>query len=627
MVSFKSLVAFLATAGLVSAAPSADLIERQSSSKLVFCHFMIGIVSDRSSAADYDADMQRAKAYGIDAFALNIGVDPYTDAQLELAYQSAANNGMKVFISFDFNWYHPGSDSTAVGQKIAQYASKPAQLYVDNKVFVSSFAGDGLDVNAMRQAAGVPVFWAPNYHPDLSSAANVDGALNWMGWDNDGNNKAPKPGQNVTVAQGDATYKQWLSGKPYIAPVSPWFSTHFGKEVDYSKNWVFPGDLLWHHRWEEILTLKPDYIEIVTWNDYGESHYVGPLNSKHTDDGGSRWVNDMPHDGWLDLAKPYIAAYKAGASSVNSYITGDQLVYWYRPTPRGVNCDATDTTMEPANNSTGNFFMGRPDGWESMDDSVFVVSLLTAAGDVTITSGGNTQKFTNVPAGAQAFEVPMGVGKQSFSLSRGGSTVLSGDSLKDIIDGCICGLYNFNAYVGTLPAGFADPLGPDGLARFNEGLKVACAATPSLGTPAATPSSTRTSTTLSTSTSTTLSTSTRSTTTTTTTTTMTTTSQPGQITTTTTSTTTAPGTTGTCAGGTVAPGMSGNYIGLCDFACSKGYCPPGPCVCTSTGVPQPTPPVTGQRGCPLPNEDDSYLGLCDFACNHGYCPDTACMYC
>jgi len=48
--------------------------------------------------------MKRAKALGIDAFALNIGVDPYTDQQLGYAYQSAANNDMKVFISFDFNW-------------------------------------------------------------------------------------------------------------------------------------------------------------------------------------------------------------------------------------------------------------------------------------------------------------------------------------------------------------------------------------------------------------------------------------------------------------------------------------------------------------------------------------------
>jgi hypothetical protein len=49
--------------------------------------------------------MRRAKAAGIDAFALNIGVDDYGPTQLQYAYESAANNDMKVFISFDFNWF------------------------------------------------------------------------------------------------------------------------------------------------------------------------------------------------------------------------------------------------------------------------------------------------------------------------------------------------------------------------------------------------------------------------------------------------------------------------------------------------------------------------------------------
>lgn len=124
--------------------------------------------------------MQRAKGLGIDAFALNIGVDPYTDTQLGYAYQSAANNGMKVFISFDFNWYHT-SDAVAVGQKIAQYAALPAQLYVDDKVFASSFAGDGVDVATIRNAAGVQIFWAPNFHPEYGTdLSTIDGALNWM---------------------------------------------------------------------------------------------------------------------------------------------------------------------------------------------------------------------------------------------------------------------------------------------------------------------------------------------------------------------------------------------------------------------------------------------------------------
>ncbi|KAJ5256682.1 hypothetical protein N7478_012786 [Penicillium angulare] len=467
--------------------------KRQATNRLVFAHFMIGITSDRHSASAYDDDMQRAKSLGIDAFALNIGVDPYTDQQLEFAYDAAANNGMKVFISFDFNWWNTGQAS-AIGQKIAQYATKPGQLMVDDKVFVSSFSGDGLNVGALRAAAGRPIFFAPNFHPSYGTdISTVDGLLNWMAWPNNGNNKAPSPGANVSVADGDKVYTNALGGKAYVAPVSPWFSTHFGPEVSYSKNWVFPSDLLWYNRWNDVLSLGPRFIEIVTWNDYGESHYIGPLKSPHTDDGASRWVNDMPHDGWLEISKPFIAAFKAGASSPNNYITADQLIYWYRPAPRDQNCDATDTCMVTANNGSGNYFIGRPDGWQSMQDSVFVVSLLKSPATVQVNSGGTVYQY-NAPAGAYAKAVPMQVGVQAFSIARDGQTVLSGTSLKPIIAGCVCGLYNFNAYVGTLPPGFDDPLQPDALAAFSQGLRVnTCRPTPSLGTvppPASTTSTT-----------------------------------------------------------------------------------------------------------------------------------------
>ncbi|GIJ99164.1 hypothetical protein Aspvir_001290 [Aspergillus viridinutans] len=465
----------LATAIPMPKALSSDVPTAASATdRLVFCHFMIGITSNRQSAADYDDDMQRAKALGIDAFALNIGVDPYTDTQLNFAYESAARNNMKVFISFDFNWYNTGQ-ATAVGQKIRQYASLPAQLMVDGKVFASSFAGDGLDIPALNSAAGTEVFFAPNFHPGVGDFNAIQGALNWMAWPNNDNNKAPTPGHNVSVAEGDSKYIAALNGKPYVAPVSGWFSTHFGGEVPYSKNWVFPSDLLWYDRWQEILNLGPRFVEIVTWNDYGESHYIGPLSSPHTDDGASKWVMDMPHNGWLEMSKPFIAAYKAGEKSVNNYITEDKLIYWYRPTPKDINCDSTDTTMQGnPNNSSGNFFRGRPNGYETMSDEVFVVSLLTSPATVQVTSGSGSETF-QAQAGASAFAAPMGIGKQQFSLLRSGQTVMSDTSLKDIVNSCICGIYNFNAYVGTVPPEKTiDKLQSAGLSMLNQGLTVPC---------------------------------------------------------------------------------------------------------------------------------------------------------
>lgn len=476
---------FALASSLVWTAPHASsrsLSSRQTIDKLVFCHFMIGVVDDRTSASDYDNDMRQAKAAGIDAFALNIGTDAFTNTQLEFAYESAHSNGMSVFISFDFNWYST-SNTSGIASTIGTYAEYPAQLMIGGKVFVSSFAGDGLDLAVVQSdLATHTIFWAPNFQP--KNIGSADALFNWMAWPNNGDNKAPDAGNNLTVSEGDTSYTSALAGKPYVAPVSPWFSTHFGLEVKYSKNWVFPSDLLWFDRWTEILSLDPQFVEIQTWNDYGESHYVGPLSSPHIDDGNSKWTNDMPHDGFLQMAKPYIAAFHAGSKTVDSHIGSDQLIYWYRPTLKSASCDTTDNCEQPWSSPTPNpnYFTGKPNGFDTMEDSVFVVALLISPGTVTLTSGGNGPQTFNAPAGASSWQVGMGTGKQSFSLTRNGRTIRAGDSLKDIISECVCGIYNFNAYVGILPAGASDPLSADGLVSFTNSLSATCQPTPSLGT-------------------------------------------------------------------------------------------------------------------------------------------------
>jgi hypothetical protein len=154
----------------------------------------------------------------------DIGTDFYTDTQLGYAYQSAANNGMKVFISYDMNWFKT-NEGTQIGQMIGHYAALPAQLFVNGAAVASTFSGDGLNVSALRSAAGRPVFFIPNFHPGQGNFSEIDGALNWMAWPNNGRNKAPDGYGNLSVAAGDSAYLNALAGKPYLAPVSPWFST------------------------------------------------------------------------------------------------------------------------------------------------------------------------------------------------------------------------------------------------------------------------------------------------------------------------------------------------------------------------------------------------------------------
>lgn len=74
-----------------------------------------------------------------------------------------------------------------------------------------------------------------------------------------------------------------------MAPVSPWFFTHLSTSTDFQntgKNWLFVSEDLLFTRWEQILAFdnRPQIVELVTWNDYGESHYLGPMKRKYAAD-------------------------------------------------------------------------------------------------------------------------------------------------------------------------------------------------------------------------------------------------------------------------------------------------------------------------------------------------------
>lgn len=115
-----------------------------------------------------------------------------------------------------------------------------------------------------------------------------------------------------------------------------------------------------------------------------------------------------------------------------------------------------------------------------MTDSIFVVPLLKDAGTVLVNSGGTVYEL-DAPKGASAYAVDMKLGVQSFTLNRNGASVISATSLREIKNECPCGIYNFNAYVGTVPApSTQDVLQPNGLQMFTNGLKVSCQASPSL---------------------------------------------------------------------------------------------------------------------------------------------------
>ncbi|KAF5315005.1 hypothetical protein D9619_007104 [Psilocybe cf. subviscida] len=113
---------------------------------------------------------------------------------------------------------------------------------------------------------------------------------------------------NVNKRDGDA------DGKPaYMAAVSPWFFTHYGPD-SFNKNSVFLSDQhLYSKRWDSLIAQRDkfDIVQVLTWNDYGESHYVGPI--KGAQPNSQAWTDGMDHTAWLALTKYYAAAFKTGS--------------------------------------------------------------------------------------------------------------------------------------------------------------------------------------------------------------------------------------------------------------------------------------------------------------------------
>ncbi|EJD46378.1 glycoside hydrolase [Auricularia subglabra TFB-10046 SS5] len=403
---------FLAAVTLLS---GARLLVSAQNARAVYAHFMVGIV-ENYTVDDWKIDMLQAKEIGIDGFALNCApprVDGYTPKQLANAYEAAKQTNFKVFISFDFAYWQY-DDTALVTSFLANYSSHPAQAQYNGGQIASTFVGDWFDWGPVKAALGTKLTALPHLQDPIEARDNrqsIDGALSWYAWPTDGGNSII-PGPMTTI--WDDHYFEFLAGKIYLASVSPWFFTHFN-----SKNWVF------------LLALQPELVEIISWNDYGESHYIGGPEPNHSDDGSSQWADGFPHDAWRTIMKPYISAYKAGASAPT--IDKEALVYWYRPTPKDVRC--TNDTLPP------------PNGINLLADLVFVTTLLTSPATLTVASGSRAPVSAQVGAGVVTSNFTIGVGRQTFSLSQNGRTVLGGNGGRDISGAC--GKYNFNPYVGS----------------------------------------------------------------------------------------------------------------------------------------------------------------------------------
>ncbi|TQN70327.1 Glucan endo-1,3-alpha-glucosidase agn1 [Colletotrichum shisoi] len=244
------------------------------------------------------------------------------------AFSNAEALGFKLFFSFDYAGRGPFSKDEVVSS-INKYAPSSAYFRHQKKPLVSTFEGpdqaeDRHDVKAITNCFFVPDWSSLGAGPAIRAASGVaDGLFSWAGW--------PWGAQDMETYV-DASYMEAPGGKPHMMPVSPWFYTNL---PGYCKNWLWRGDHLWYDRWIQVNTLLPEFVRIISWNDYGESHHIGPIRDHalvafDKDSGKAPFLNSLDHHGWRVLLPFAIDRCKSN----KAVVTYEGVSFWYRPIPK-----------------------------------------------------------------------------------------------------------------------------------------------------------------------------------------------------------------------------------------------------------------------------------------------------
>ncbi|GFF26046.1 mutanase Pc12g07500 [Aspergillus lentulus] len=571
----------------------------QVQAKAVFAHFMVGNTAS-FGVADWIRNMNLAMEAHIDAFALNIAagwVD--NDAQIANAFTAADSLGFKLFFSFDYAGNGPWAESD-VYNLIRTYGSNTAYYHYNGAPFVSTFEGtdnanDWITIKAETGCFFMPDWSSRGAEVALKLGGGVaDGLFSWAAW--------AWGSWNMTTYV-DASYNQTLNGKPYMMPVSPWFFTNL---PGYKKNWLWRSDDLWYDRWQQVWYFQPEFVEIISWNDFGESHYIGPLDDTQYSafkigNAPYNYVENMPHDGWRQLLPYVIDTYRNGRATFDTEV----LVTWYRPTLASA-CGDGGTTANTASQLQIEY---RP--VDIVDDRIFVSALLSEPAYLTINYGvgeyGVDWDYTP-EGGVGIYHASMALngqtGSATIQLLRDSGVFISYNPSQGISTTCTNDITNWNVWVGsatyTLTSTIPPPLSLSkqvcvqgwGVGNFEGLLSGWGMCLYEYGTAVDTTQSDRSGG---------LSSKCA----------CSTTKVPPYI------PTTSPFNPPACTGGH----GDGGFAGLCSFACNYGYCPIHTCTCTSTGALVESPPTTDVVGSSNIGPDN---GLCAWACSHGYCPSGAC---
>jgi hypothetical protein len=260
-------------------APSRQALDRATaqSAHLVFAHYMLAY---QSPIEFYKSEIELAQRHGIDGFALNAGdwgdeKINYVKAALRM-YEAAKelNSGFKLFFSPDVNGLR--NYPVTIGDMVTRFKDHPNQFKYHGEPVLSGWGGTPTTFAgalAKLKAEGTPVFFVPYvFHPKYSINWSTQTVRNFFKdqpqMDGIFDFAADQTAAEIIRSNRNARVATKELGKIFMAGVVPALNSPNLRD--------FHGMEGYAKTWQGIVQDNPDWVEIVTWNDYNEDTNVMP---------------------------------------------------------------------------------------------------------------------------------------------------------------------------------------------------------------------------------------------------------------------------------------------------------------------------------------------------------------
>ena len=431
--------------------------------RMVFAHYML-TNQDYQNDSDptqelkikaYQREIQQAQAAGIDGFALNAGgwlrqtyYIRYAAQMFEAALR--LHSSFKLMFSADMCC---GNGAEDVEDMMRRFAGNPRykDVYFQyrHRFVLTTFAGDKLGTASWQQVRHdledgshpstqsfptvlapsggtpsnhpLPLFLVPAFFWGGETPAKeaiqqgfdawketLDGSFLW------GIAGVPGSGGPLDLTRNSEAYASVLhaGSKLYMAPVCLQFwGSNANRYYEYS------GGAGMRAMWMDAIRIShPEWIEIITWNDFIEGTYISPIDDPNkypganylTSSGVPLGLQDYfhTHNAATALLPFFITWFKTGRQPA---IKKDAVYFFYRTQPESVL-----VATPPVGQRYG-----------PMRDVIYITANLTAAAQLQVTSGHRTT-LLHLKAGSTDVEAPFEPGASpTFLLTRSGKQIAS----------------------------------------------------------------------------------------------------------------------------------------------------------------------------------------------------------